>query len=409
MARIIFVNRYFFPDHSATSQILSDLTFHLAATGHDVQVITSRQLYDDSRAALPESEDINGVQVHRVASTRFGRAALSGRALDYLSFYRSVRRHLHAVARPGDTIIAKTDPPLLSLALERTARNRGAYLVNWLQDIYPETAAVLGVPLVRGPISTLLIALRNRSLRNADAAVVVGELMASRVQAFGVPAARVHVIANWCDDDAIQPLRTKNPLREAWDLDGKFVVGYSGNLGRAHEYETVLTAAEQLRNEPRIVFLMIGGGKNFEDVARAVRARGLEDVFRFQPYQQRDMLPMSLGVPDVHWLSLKPELEGLIVPSKFYGIAAAGKPMIMIGDERGEIGRLIRQHRCGIVIAPGASTILFETLRRWANEPQVIQEKGMRARQMLEAKFTKHASLARWRQLINQLEQGPPC
>jgi glycosyltransferase involved in cell wall biosynthesis len=146
MARVIFVNRYFFPDHSATSQILSDLTFHLAAIGHDVHVITSRQLYDDSCVALPESESINGVQVHRAASTRFGRAALSGRALDYLSFYRSVRRHLHAVARPGDIIIAKTDPPLLSLVLERTARNRGTYLVNWLQDIYPETAAVLDVP-----------------------------------------------------------------------------------------------------------------------------------------------------------------------------------------------------------------------------------------------------------------------
>jgi hypothetical protein len=137
MARVIFVNRYFFPDHSATSQILSDLTFHLAATGHDVHVITSRQRYDDARAALPDSENINGVQVHRMASTRFGRAALSGRALDYLAFYRSVRRRLRAIARAGDIVVAKTDPPLLSVALASIARQRRAHLVNWLQDIYP--------------------------------------------------------------------------------------------------------------------------------------------------------------------------------------------------------------------------------------------------------------------------------
>jgi len=94
MARVIFINRYFFPDHSATSQILSDLAFHLATTGHEVHVIASRQLYDDPNAALPVAATVRNVSVHRVASTRFGRVALAGRALDYASFYRSARRHL---------------------------------------------------------------------------------------------------------------------------------------------------------------------------------------------------------------------------------------------------------------------------------------------------------------------------
>src|SRR5689334_13584739 len=113
MARLIFLNRYFFPDHSATSQILSDLTFYLAAIGHEVHVIASRQIYDRPNAVLPASEIINNVNVHRIVSTRFGRSALPGRALDYLSFYRSVRRQLHQIAQPGDIVVAKTDPPLL--------------------------------------------------------------------------------------------------------------------------------------------------------------------------------------------------------------------------------------------------------------------------------------------------------
>ena len=404
MARVIFVNRYFFPDHSATSQILSDLTFHLAAIGHEVHVITSRQRYDDSWVALPGSEDINGVQVYRVASTRFGRGALSGRALDYLSFYRSVRCRLRKIARAGDIVVAKTDPPLLSVALASVARHRRARLVNWLQDIYPETASILGVPLLRGPAASALATLRNRRLREADATVVVGELMARRIKQLGAVPARVHVIANWCDDETIRPAAgIDNPLREAWHLSGKFVVGYSGNLGRAHDFETVLSAAERLRNDSRIVFLMIGGGKHFEDLAKGVKARGLDDSFRFHPYQARAMLPHSLGVADAHWLSLHPALEGLIVPSKFYAVAAAGKPMLMIGDSEGEIGHLIRDHRCGTIIRPGDAATLADTLQRWSGAPGAIYEMGARARQMLDAQFTRRRALDQWSRLLGEL------
>jgi colanic acid biosynthesis glycosyl transferase WcaI len=162
-------------------------------------------------------------------------------------------------------------------------RDSGERLVNWLQDIYPETASILGVPLLRGPVIWALATLRNRSLREADATVVVGHLMARRIQAFGVPPARVHVIANWCDDETIKPLaQTDNPFRENWQLVGKFVIGYSGNLGRAHEFETILAAAERLRDQADIVFLMIGGGNRFEQLVRAVKARGLEHAFRFR-------------------------------------------------------------------------------------------------------------------------------
>src|SRR5579863_2881852 len=122
MPRLIFVNRYFFPDHSATSQILSDLAFDLAGARRDVHVVTSRQIYDDAKANLPAHEIINGVRVHRVASTQFGRGALLGRAMDYVSFYRSIRRVLAELAGQGDIVLAKTDPPLLSVVAMGPAR-----------------------------------------------------------------------------------------------------------------------------------------------------------------------------------------------------------------------------------------------------------------------------------------------
>src|SRR5215470_13534213 len=407
MPRLIFVNRFFAPDHSATSQILSDLAFDLANAGREVHVVTSTQLYDNAKAALPVSEIINGVHVHRVPSTGFGRNRLLGRSVDYASFYRSMWQCLVALARPGDIIVAKTDPPLTSIIAMTAARRNGARLVNWLQDIYPETAVELGVPFMRGPVAASLMALRNRSLRQAEATVVVGDLMARKVESLGAPSARVHVIPNWCNDEVIRPVaQSENPLRQGWGLAGQFVLGYSGNLGRAHEFQTVLAAAERLRNEPHFIFLMIGGGKRFEELAQAVKRQGLANSFRFIPYQEQEMLSYSLTVADAHWLSLNPKLEGLIVPSKFYGIAAAGKPIIVIGDKYGEIARLVQQHHCGMVIAPGDAEALADALRLLSNAPEAVSEMGSRARTMLDAHFTRQKALARWSGLLDKLDQS---
>ena len=144
MQRLIFVNRFFFPDHSATSQILTDLAFHLANTDREVHIVTSTQIYDDPKASLPISEIINDVHVHRVSSTKFGRAALLGRSIDYLSFYASLWHCLIQIIQQGDIVVAKTDPPLVSVIGMFAARRKGARLINWLQDIFPETAVELG-------------------------------------------------------------------------------------------------------------------------------------------------------------------------------------------------------------------------------------------------------------------------
>jgi len=180
-------------------------------------------------------------------------------------------------------------------------------------------------------------------------------------------------------------------------------VTYSGNLGRAHDFQTVLAAADRLRNDPHIVFLMIGGGKHFEELADAVKAHRIDRLFRLRPYHDQAMLPYSLSVADVHWLSLDPKLEGLIVPSKFYAIAAAGKAIVMIGDDEGEIGRLVRQYRCGVTIAPGDGVKLADTLRQWSKEPAVITEMGTQARQMLDAQFTRRRALDDWSRVIAQV------
>jgi colanic acid biosynthesis glycosyl transferase WcaI len=398
---VIFLNRFFYPDHSATSQIVSDLAFHLAASGMNVHVITSGQLYDSPRASLPKEEVVNGVHIHRMPTTRFGRSGLLGRAIDYASYYALMRHRARSLAGPGDILVAKTDPPLTSIVAMRVALRSKARLVNWLQDIYPEIAGELGVPLMRGMLGHALCQLRDHSLQLAAANVVVGERMAERLQSLGVASDRVHVIPNWSDDEALCPVRPEeNPLRREWGLEQKFVVGYSGNLGRAHEIDTVLSAAALLRDHPRIVFLFIGGGHQFDRLAQIANERGLGQMFRFIAYQPQGLLKFSLSVPDVHLILLRPELEGLIVPSKFYGVSAVGKPLISVTARDGEIARLIRQYECGLVVEPGNGPALAEALISLCKDPVRVAEMGKRGRSMLDGHFTRRHAFARWEKLL---------
>jgi colanic acid biosynthesis glycosyl transferase WcaI len=396
--KIVFLNRYFYPDHSATSQMLSDLAFHLATQGQFVHVITSRQRYDDSGAALPSFELVRGVAVHRVWTSRFGRDRLPGRALDYLTFYLFAAARLVGLLRKGDVVVAKTDPPLISVPTALVGRLRRARLVNWLQDLFPETAERLGLRFAAGPVGACLRWCRNLSLRAAQANVVVGERMRAVVEGFAPGS--TNAIHNWADGSAIRPIaQGANPLRAQWGLDGKFVVGYSGNMGRAHEFGTIIDAAERLRGEPGIVFLFIGDGSERETLEREARARGLTNVL-FQPYQLRTALTESLSVADVHLVSLRPELEGLIVPSKFYGIAAAGRSTIFVGAHDGEIARLIAAHGCGLTVPTGASKTLAEAVRSLRDDPERLAGMGNAARHLFETRFDQRMAMKRWEDVL---------
>jgi len=394
--RIWFVNRFFYPDHSATSQIVSDLAFHLAGRGRQIGVIASRGVYDDPQVVLPAFENHGGVAIHRVARARFGRSKLLGRATDYVGMYGAFAAATARLTRAGDCIVVKSDPPMLSAAIAPVARAKRLTQINWLQDLYPEVALGLGLKALQ-PVAPLLAAARNASLKFATFNVAIGERMSDRLKRCGAPPERIRIIPNWCEDEAIRPLpRQPNRLREAWGLQDKFVVGYSGNLGRAHEYSTLLDAAEQFRDDPDIVFLFIGGGHLTGTLKSEVERRGLASIFQFRPYQEERLLPLSLSVPDVHWISLRPEMEGLIVPSKFYGIAAAGRPTIAVCDPAGEISTLVERHDCGMVVKPGDGAAFAAAIRPIMRDPKRGAEMGGNARDMLDRSFSRLSCLRKW-------------
>ena len=151
--RTVFVNRYYWPDHSSTSQLLTDLAVTLALHGRPVSVITSRQRYSEPRAKLPASETVEGVIIHRVWTSCYGRHSLPGRAFDYLTFYLSALWRMWRTLSSGDIVVALTDPPMICIPAGIVAYLRGAKLVIWHQDLFPEIASALGVNGMRGKLA----------------------------------------------------------------------------------------------------------------------------------------------------------------------------------------------------------------------------------------------------------------
>jgi glycosyltransferase involved in cell wall biosynthesis len=277
-------------------------------------------------------------------------------------------------------------------------------LINWQQDVFPEIATLLGANPLPRALDALLRRWRNASMRYATVNVLIGNRMREYFSRIGIPNTKLTVIENWSDATAVMPLlRSASHLRHEQGLNERFVVGYSGNLGRAHEFATLLGAAEILGDTPGIAFLIIGGGARMSALRQAVVDRGL-DNFVFLPYQARDRLGDSLAAADVHLASLLPALEGLIVPSKFYGILAAGRPVVFIGDPDGEIAREIRAADCGRVIDVDDSARLACELQKLRDDESMRLAMGQRARNLLTEKYDVRIGIDKWAALLNELE-----
>ena len=376
--------------------MLWDIATRLARAGIEVHVICSRQLYENPRAKLAARDRVAGVHIHRVSTLRFGRGHLIGRALDYASFYLTASGAMLRIVRDGDVLVVKTDPPLLSIFGAVVAALRNATLVNWLQDVFPEIASQLNVARLPKAFERVLQAARDRSMRRASMNIVLGRRMFEYFVARGIDERRLCIVENWADGQAILPKPVRqSALRAQLDLADRFVIEYSGNLGRAHELETLLDAAERLRDDAEIVFLMIGGGVNMSRLQALVRDRALAS-FRFLPYQARDCLADSLAAGDVHLVNLRPSLEGFIVPSKAYGILAAGRPAIFIGDQEGEIARVLRDAECGFTVECGDGAALANAIHTLRADAGLRESMGLRARDVFDRRFTLDIAEAKW-------------
>jgi colanic acid biosynthesis glycosyl transferase WcaI len=384
--------------------LLSDLAFKCPEWGYAVTVVASRQQYDDASVYLPETETVNGVDIVRVNTSHFGRHG-GARALDYVSFIREARRKLKGLVDDRTIVVAKTDPPMLGVFVEPVVRACKGTLVNWLQDLFPETLAAMSGAWVTRRATAPLRFLRNRNLRRAALNVVIGNGMRDYVTALGVPEEKVRVIHNWPLDASVTHKPAVNDFKREWNLAGKFVVGYFGNLGRVHEYQTVLGTMQEMAGEDDVRFLFVGGGYLLEKLKAEVEARGLPNFVQ-RGYVPREDLAAALQAADAHLVILKPELERFVVPSKFAGVVAAGKPVLYVGDRDGEIGKVVRGEHCGYVVRPGDSTKLADRIRILSRDTGTVAAMRDNSAAVFRSRYRSGALLEQWRHALDEVARA---
>lgn len=353
---ILFLNRVHPPAEGATGQLLSDLAKALAKRGHKVTVLTSGSVFSAAR-----SEVVDGVQLERVQGMAFSRASHWRRALSYLSLYPAMLRRALTLPR-ADVVVTLTDPPLLAFVGAIIQVIKGSKHIHWAQDLYPELAEELSVLPRGGFVARVLRWVSTVALRRADQVVAVGRCMKERLEKRGLRGESIAVIPNWGHVGAES---SGERFRQEHGLEDRFVIMYSGNLGLAHPFEAMLDAAAILQvNQPSAIWLFVGDGPRLPWVREQVHARGLTNV-RFLPYQPRERLGESLAAADVHVASMLDELCGLVVPSKVYGVVAAGRPCVFLGPERSEAARFLIENRCGVVLPRAGGRELAGAIECW--------------------------------------------
>lgn len=376
--RVLILNQPFAPDVVATAQIAKDLADALVARGHHVTAIASRSIYGQTGATLPKREILDGVEVRRVGSNLFGKSTIIGRLANFAWYYVRATA-LGLFGRRYDVVIALTTPPYIAMAGLIMKRLRGSRLVYWLMDIYPDVMVAHGMLRERSLLHRVLRRLHLHILNRADATIALGRCMRDRLVAQGAAADSIEIVRPWSPAPEIDRTpRESNPYRSEWRIGDRLLVMYSGNFGLAHDVRTFLEAAERLKDNDRIRFAFVGGGNRQPEVEAFVRDRTLNNCL-IAPYQPLEKLPSLLAAADVHLVTMAEGMEGLVVPSKFFGVAGAARPTLFIGPESSEIARCVVDWECGQVFRVGDSVNLASAIERWAAQPEALQAMGRRA------------------------------
>jgi glycosyltransferase involved in cell wall biosynthesis len=400
--RILVLNQYFYPDRSATSQLLTELCEDLAEQ-HDVFVVTGRPSYNPahetgSRGVL--SREYHGkVRVARVWSTSFDRSAgMPGRLANYGTFLSSSIAGAFAVARP-DVVMTLTDPPPIGLIGAAAAKVRRVPFVLVVKDLFPEVAVSLGA--LRSPAAIAgFRAARGLLFDAADRVISIGRDMDRRLLDLGVSADRIETIHDWSDGRVVHPLDRPSVLRDRYGWQDRFVVMHSGNVGLSQDLETVIEAADLLRDEPDVLFAIVGDGASKASLQASALERGLRNV-EFLPFQDREDLSESLGAADVHLVGLRSGLAGAIVPSKVYGILAAGKPYIAAVDPGTEPALIAEETGCGVRVEPGDAKALADCVLTMRGAD--LETLGKRGREALESRFDRRSATDRYERVLRQV------
>lgn len=387
--RLLFLNRFYWPDQEATGRLLTDLCEDLSHA-FDVVVVASQppRPTDESKPEPPAHERRNGVEIRRVFSTRLPKQFLLGRLINLATYLLSATCRVLLLRKPS-LVVVQTDPPLLCLL--------GAFLKVWwrcrlvvyVQDLYPDVAIAMGKVRNRY-LAQVLKSVIYFAYRRADLVFTVSEDMREPLLQAGVAREKITCISNWADTESIHPRGPENRLRSTYTQQhrARFIVMYSGNMGLTQNLDGVLDAAELLRDHPEIGFVLVGNGAMRDSLEQQAQQRRLANV-RFVDFQPENRLAESLSAADLQLVLLAPQVQQFLMPSKLYGALAAGCPVIAFASASSELAKLVVSHRVGKLVPDGDSRQLADSILWCFEHPAELQTMAESARKLAVDRYDR--------------------
>lgn len=387
----VFVTQVYVPDPNATGQHLADVAEELARRGHDVVVYTSNRGYDNPEIFYPAKETRHGVRIRRLPLSHFGKGSIAIRILGGLSFVgQAIARAV--IRRKLDAVVVSTSPPMAPFAAITLRALRNASVKYWVMDINPDQIVALGMAREDALSVRAFNWLNRRMLATADDIVVLDRMMAERINRKRDVSAKLSILPPWPAQDPSKLVpHDENPFRAKYVADDRRVVMYSGNHGPSNPLDTILKAARMVTDDPRLLFMFIGGGIGKQEVDEAAGGNIVS-----LPYQPRVELKNSLSAADVHIVTVGDAVPGIVHPSKVYGAMAVGRPILLVGPPENHVADIMAEHDIGWHVRHGDVDGAVAVLREIASMPrEELEAKGQRAYDAIVARGGRAAAVAK--------------
>ena len=387
--RLLLISEHFEPSTGATAQLMTDLAEGLHRRGWSVTVLTATP---GGALNFPVQRlgGRGGVAIGLPAKVLRGARFLLGSLLWCLWH-----------GRRGDGVLIVSNPPFIGILGPLLQLSRRLPYVFVFQDLFPRSAVLSGVLPAAGPVAMAWRSLMQQVCRHSATTVVLSQAMEERLRRDLGRELPLEVIHNWAVERGLSRPRAQNAFAKEHGFEDRFTLQYSGNFGRLHDLLTLLEAARLLQHTT-MQFVFIGGGAKGGQIEAYQHGFGLKNVLQL-PYQPRHKLPESLGACDLSAIGLIPGAEDTVAPSKFYGILASGRGVVLIARHSCDLAQLVLREGCGIVVEPGEAAALAERLWALNGAPEEVAAMGERSRTLYERQFGVDRSIDRYAAVLERL------
>lgn len=397
--------QYFHPDTAATGQLMTDLAVGLQERGLDLTVYTTQPNYHSGDFDRQSYQEIyEGVDVRRIRAPQFKQTSLPRRAFNW-AIYTVWMALVLLLSRSVSNreVVFVSNPPFFPLAIWTVCRLRGLSYTYIVHDLWPEKGVEFGFWSEGGIVDRIWSSVHARVFQDADAVITLGPKMREGILSYKVGHAldeSVTVIHNWADGKSVKPCEKEdNWFSEENDLVEEFTLLYSGNLGLFHDVETPIRGVAACEEDVKLIVIGEGDARDYLlNVAETLGILG--DRVEFLPYQPRENLPYSLTCADVAVVSVGEGFEGTCVSSKLYTALATGQPVLVVASEDADEARIVTDNNAGQQVVQGDIEGVVEAIRRWRENPGLLDRQGKNARNLFERRFAKEHAIDQYYQVL---------